>query len=341
MNSVAPQAFQLDDAWRRWVGENVLLGVGEQTIVDILVGQGMSPEQARAELEAARTDPYLDAGNWMAQRLRKLESALDAMQRMRRLDPANADVPRRSGMSRGEFLAGHYAANRPVILTDVAERWGALQAWTPDYLKRVAGSELVEVMTGRDTDKQYEVNLQAHRSRTRFADYVDRVTGSAQTNDFYLVANNHFLDNPGTAALWADFDCDQRFLDAAIAAGRVFFWFGPAGTITPLHHDVSNILLVQVRGTKRVTLVPAQESHLVYNDIAVYSQVDADSVDLQQYPRFGNATKLTVDLRPAEALFIPVGWWHHVRSLDICISLSFTNFAFPNEFDWSFPSIVR
>ena len=168
-------------------------------------------------------------------------------------------------------------------------------------------------MTGRDTDKQYEVNLQAHRSRTRFADYVDRVTGSAQTNDFYLVANNHFLDNPGTAALWADFNCDQRFLDAAIAAGRVFFWFGPAGTITPLHHDVSNILLVQVRGTKRVTLVPAQESHLVYNDIAVYSQVDADSVDLQQYPRFGNATKLTVDLRPAEALFIPVGWWHHVR----------------------------
>ncbi len=56
----------------------------------------------------------------------------------------------------------------------------------------------------------------------------------------------------------------------------MFFWFGPAGTVTPLHHDVSNILLVQVRGTKHVTLVPALESHLVYNDVAVYSPVNAE-----------------------------------------------------------------
>ena len=63
MNSLAPQAFYLSDEWRRWVGENVLLGVGEQTIVDTLAGQGMSPEQARAELETARADPYLDAGD--------------------------------------------------------------------------------------------------------------------------------------------------------------------------------------------------------------------------------------------------------------------------------------
>ncbi len=47
-----------------------------------------------------------------------------------------------------------------------------------------------------------------------------------------------------------------------------------------------------------------------------------------------------MDLHEGEALFIPVGW-HYVRSLEICISLSFTNFAFPNHFDWSFPNIVR
>ena len=167
------------------------------------------------------------------------------------------------------------------------------------------------------------------------------VTRSGPTNDFYLVANNHFLDKPGTAALWADFSCDERFLDPAAASWRVFFWFGPAGTVTPLHHDVSNILLVQVRGTKRVTLVSALESHLVYNDVAVYSPVNAEFPDAQRHPRFSAATRLTVDLHEGEALFIPVGWWHHVRSMEMCISLSFTNFAFPNHFDWSFPNIVR
>lgn len=341
MTSTVHPAFELTDRWRLWVAENYLLGVGEQTITDVLTAQGMTRAQARAELDAVRKDVYLGAGEWMTQRLRKLESMLEALKRMRHLDPANGEAPRRAGLSRQHFLTEYYAANRPVVLTDVTASWPAMQSWTPDYLRRTVGSEVVEVMTGREQDEQYEINLDAHRTSMLFSDYVGQVTRSESTNDFYLVANNHFLDNPGTAALRRDFDCDERYLDPATAAGRVFFWFGPAGTVTPLHHDVSNILLVQVRGTKRVTLVPALESHLVYNDVAVYSQVDAEAPDTRQHPRFTGATRLTVDLRETEALFIPVGWWHHVRSLDMCISLSFTNFVFTNDFDWSFPSIVR
>ena len=341
MTSTAHPAFELTDSWRLWVAENYLLGVGEQTIVDILMGQGMSGAQAQAELDAVRSDVYLGAGEWITQRLRKLESMLDALKLMRHLDPGNGDVPRRAGLSGEQFVTEYYAANRPVVLTDITANWPAMRSWTPEYLKQAVGGELVEVMTDREQDEQYEINLDAHRTSMRFRDYVDLVTRSRSTNDFYLVANNHFLDNPGTAALREDFDCDKRYLDPAGAAGRVFFWFGPSGTVTPLHHDVSNILLVQVRGTKRVTLVPALESHLVYNDVAVYSQVDAEAPDTRQHPKFTGATRLTVDLAETEALFIPVGWWHHVRSLDTCISLSFTNFVFRNEFDWSFPNIVR
>ncbi|HEY0139226.1 MAG TPA: cupin-like domain-containing protein [Nannocystis sp.] len=34
------------------------------------------------------------------------------------------------------------------------------------------------------------------------------------------------------------------------------FWFGPAGTVTALHHDTSNILFFQVVGRKRYRLYP-------------------------------------------------------------------------------------
>jgi ribosomal protein L16 Arg81 hydroxylase len=44
-------------------------------------------------------------------------------------------------------------------------------------------------------------------------------------------------------------------------------------------------------------------------------------------------------LEPGEAIFIPVGWWHHVKSLEVSISVSFTNFVFPNYYEWKYPHI--
>ncbi len=44
---------------------------------------------------------------------------------------------------------------------------------------------------------------------------------------------------------------------------------------------------------------------------------------------------LTTVVEPGELLFIPVGWWHAVRSLDVSMSLSFTNFCFNEpEIGW-------
>jgi len=33
-----------------------------------------------------------------------------------------------------------------------------------------------------------------------------------------------------------------------------------------------------------------------------------------------------------DLLFLPVGWWHHVRGLEISITMTFTNFVFDNDF---------
>jgi len=333
--------FELTDSWRRWIAENHLLGTSEQAIFDTLIGQGMPEEQARAELETVRLDTYLVAGKWMVQRLRKLESLLAAQQQMRSLDPAYAEVPRRAGMTREEFLLEYYAANRPVVLTDVADRWPARCKWTAEYLTACAGNATVEVMTARQSDDLYEQNLDMHRTQMRFGDYIHLVMTSGPSNDFYLVANNHFFGNPGVSRLLQDFDCDARILTPDPPSSQLFFWFGPAGTVTPLHHDVSNILLSQVTGAKRITLVPALEAHRVYNEVAVYSPVDPENPDWERHPLFADATRITVDLREGEALFIPVGWWHHVRSLDVSVSISFTNFALPNSFQWAFPEIDR
>tara|TARA_B100000678_G_scaffold164570_1_gene137414 strand:+ start:1874 stop:2023 length:150 start_codon:yes stop_codon:yes gene_type:complete len=36
--------------------------------------------------------------------------------------------------------------------------------------------------------------------------------------------------------------------------------------------------------------------------------------------------------RWGEAIFLPIGWWHHVTALDRSVSRSLTNFAADNDF---------
>jgi len=56
----------------------------------------------------------------------------------------------------------------------------------------------------------------------------------------------------------------------------------------------------------------------------VYSPVDPEHPDLDAFPEFAEASVKEVVISPGEALFIPVGFWHHVRSLEVSISVSFT-----------------
>jgi mannose-6-phosphate isomerase-like protein (cupin superfamily) len=46
-----------------------------------------------------------------------------------------------------------------------------------------------------------------------------------------------------------------------------------------------------------------------------------------------------VNVGPGQALFIPVGWWHCVEALETSISMSFTNFVWPNTYTWHHPDL--
>src|SRR5581483_11277393 len=120
-----------------------------------------------------------------------------------------------------------------------------------------------------------------------------------------------------------------------------FLWFGPGGTVTPLHHDVLNVMLVQVYGRKLVRLISPLESHCLYHDVGVYSKVDPTRPDAERFPRFSRVRPFNILLEPGQALFMPAGWWHHVTALDTSISLSFSNFRWVNDFTWAHPNIVR
>lgn len=319
-----------------------MLGLDDSYLVEVLKQHGLEEQAAIEELAAISVHPYFEAGHWVAQRLKKIESLLDVYSNLTLLNSSSRfpTIERRSNVTRDEFLEKYYSSNRPLVLLDLMKNWKARTVWDPGYFKSTCGNETVEVMAGRDSDERYEINSEDHKTAMSFGDYIDRITKSGNSNDCYLVANNNLLRREGMKHLLDDIEIFPEYLDKDGAEG-VFFWFGPAGTVTPLHHDAMNIFMAQVIGRKRVTLIPSCQIHRMYNDIGVYSEVKCEEPDYNEYPEFRDAQVRSFVLKPGEVLFIPVGWWHHVRSLDLSVTVSFTNFLFQNHYEWTQPDIKR
>jgi hypothetical protein len=165
----------------------------------------------------------------------------------------------------------------------------------------------------------------------RFSDFLERVRTAGVSNDFSMTANNNASHKGALPELWDDIIQIPEYLDGD-APQSGFFWLGPAGTITPFHHDLTNTLMAQVIGRKRVKVVPSWDLPLMRNLYHVYCQVDGRFLPPSPHAGFRQPRVLECILNPSEILFLPVGCLHFVEGLDISATVSFTNFAFDNDF---------
>ncbi|MCL6250841.1 cupin-like domain-containing protein [Altererythrobacter sp. KTW20L] len=259
--------------------------------------------------------------------------------RLRGLAPRNPAVVQHHTMSADDFLATHYALNLPVVLTGEVENWPALSLWTPSYLKEKVGSSAIEFQSNRSGAERYERNKDHHRNAMPFDDFIDLVEGAADGNDAYITAYNSATNRAAFAPLGSDIGTIEHLLDPQSPDAKGMIWIGAAGTFTPLHHDLTNKLLVQITGTKHVLLVPPGETAKLRNDTHVFSQFeDLENADLDQFPELADIAIHRVELAPGQALFIPLGWWHQVVAADFSVSLTFTNFRWPNDFYADYPA---
>lgn len=320
-----PPREVLAPPWRRWLVDNLARGVAPAELRRVLLERGVpAGEAARRLHEAALTAGHArDLSAWTG----RLETVLRLRRALR-----SPDIERRGAPDAAEFFARYWQTNTPAIFTDLVPTWPAFKNWTPTWLHEHYGHVEIEVEWGRDADPDCDIRFADHRRTTTLAAFLDHIAG-APGNDVYAIANNRNVARPELLPLFDDIS----FPAGIVAHDRLptgsALWIGPAGTVTSLHHDTSNILFCQIFGRKRVRLAAPDEPALLRHTRGVYSRLDPE----RPGPEWHDTLLYDLTLEPGDALFIPAGWWHHVRSLDTSISLAVNAFTRPNNFNWYKP----
>lgn len=235
------------------------------------------------------------------------------------------------------FIRGYLRPGRPVILTGIASAWPAAM-WTPANLAERFGGVRIRYETW-EGDESVNDPLEFARRQTyhettiaEFYEMLARLPGP--TRRLYsagldlarvvpaarpeLGALEPYMDLRGPAGLRRRLQVDP------------LLWLGPAGTVSSLHFDRWHNFFVQLHGRKQWIVIPPEQSEGVYfpcDELGLpllhWSPVDVEHPDLARFPRFAGVEPIEIVVEPGEILFMPIGWWHHVRALDPSISVNF------------------
>lgn len=247
----------------------------------------------------------------------------------------------------------------PIVLTGALEYWPACdeRPWkSPSYLlsKTIGGRRLVPIELGRSyVDDGWGQKI------ISFQQFMDQYILNPSINGTgYLAQHDLFAQIP---ALRNDISipdycytspppphrssplAEKHSAIPKLEEPLLNAWFGPAGTISPLHTDPYHNILAQVVGRKYVRLYAPGESKNLYPrgiedggidmentsalDVGLLEGWDGNEDDkneaMERFPLFSNAKFVDIILEQGECLYIPVGWWHYVRSLSVSFSVSF------------------
>jgi hypothetical protein len=330
MEHKAPAFNPVTDEWRRWIAENLMLGASRESILNMMVEGGLSPSESAAEIDMASQSPYLRGAERLCNRLSKREWLLGAYRKLNRLRASSGEIERSHRLSASEFLDRYYSASRPVIITGMMDDWPAMKKWGLDYFLRAFGSRAVEVQVGRSASDNYEAGRDQFRRTMLFSEFLERVSTAGKTNDIYITASNNSANKAALPELWDDIVQFPEYLNAN-SPQNGFLWFGPAGTITPFHHDLTNNVMAQVIGRKRILLAPTWDIPFMKNLTHVYCDIDGRNTPPAPRPGSYEPQILECILSPGEVLFLPVGCVHFVEALEISATVAFTNFAFDDN----------
>ncbi len=258
-------------------------------------------------------------------------------------------------------LRGLLDADRPVKLTGFGHGSQCLQ-WNLPYLARETGAQTHAVTVSSPGSA-----FSSHRMMTLSQFHEACVARTADSPTMYIAGPN--LLEHGHERLYRDVTdvfgpaISSETSSAGPAAGAdapsfsampvntLGLWCGQGEQLTPLHFDCAHNILLQIRGTKTFRLAHPDHFGNLYTytfktaagrddsgEIYRFSEVDCWNPDFKAFPRASRVPFLDVTLAAGEAILVPLGWFHSVRSDADPIDgfhVAFNIFWDASEEDWA------
>jgi hypothetical protein len=220
------------------------------------------------------------------------------------------------------FLKEYVAKNIPVVITDAAPGWHALETWTPEYFKAQYGAQDVEVTYG---------------VKQNLAEVMDGVIASTAAKPgpylHKVIIHQHMPFLLPDLAPENIYSFPRRYCSPLMPKrfhrpdGYLKLLIGGVGGKFPLMHfdsDNAHAMITEIYGDKEFVLFAPEDTAYIYphEKSPSTSQIDdLDHVDLNRFPEFPKATQYRVIIGPGEAMFVPSRWWHAARVVTTSVSV--------------------
>jgi histone arginine demethylase JMJD6 len=245
---------------------------------------------------------------------------------------AVVSVERRAGISMAEFAAEYRNPRRPVILTDAARDWPVYGRGTADFFRREYGDRVVRVR-GHDYALRELIDLLQASTAEQPAPYPCKFEITKDFRELLPEVTPRFgysLPDRQANPLMPQ----QLF---KYVNNLEIFFGGPGGEFPYLHYDVMRLhaWITQLHGDKEFTIYAPGQEHLLYvnPDMPWQSSIkDHHHPDYAAYPLLREAKAQKLVIHAGETLFLPCGWWHTARSLNVTVSVAFDQLGADN---WS------
>ena len=218
--------------------------------------------------------------------------------------------------------------NQPIKIVNAINHWPAIgdSLWNINYLSKTIGFRTVPIEIGkRYTDDSWTQTLMTVN------EFVKKYISNPNPPSVGYLAQHEFQDQ--FIEIENDFETPEYCYTGEEPCEDVAtnIWFGPGGTVSPLHTDPRHNCLCQIFGQKYVKLYPQDQTDFVYPFPEAHLMSNTSQLDLekdfeeivQEFPKFSEAKGYECVLNPGDMLYIPPKCWHFVKSLSTSCSLSF------------------